>query len=465
MKCFAIAATVVAALSYSVSADEFRLLTGVDAGLYPGSERPVFISPGPGFPGSFFDGDRLAGTSDVGPTVTYMGVAPDPFFVPNEFGALSFLFRRGSVPLGPSGQVPFMGIEFLGGPLLDLDGDLGNGSRSLVPVSGMGPVVIPDTDSFIDLELIFPGGTFGTINLLGMDATGNNEGAPGTGPDVATIVVTLAGTSNDGTFGPAINPGIDDREGTLRRELGNSGTLESVWQIRSLGYELWEDTALNSPSTGPLLGTLQYLGNFEGWLIERNADGSWPTLAGEGISLIFPWPQVDTSAVGNAFNTANGAAGGMATIANGIGGDDFTAPGNGGLPLADFGGDLGAYLDNVVLPLADADEDRVVYLHSAGFGINNSFDPVFADTVSYDAVIIAAGSSAACGSFITCDSNCDGVITVSDIGPFVLALTQGQTAYEAEYPNCDFVCNNDANGDGSVTVSDIGNFVSCVTGS
>lgn len=446
-------------------AAEFRLLTGVDARQYPGSERTVFISPGPGFPGSFFDGDRLAGTSDAGPTIAYMGTGAGPFFDPNQFGALSMLFRRGSVPLGPSGQVPFLGIEFLGGPLLDLDGDLNNGMRSLVPVSGQMPVVIPDTESFIALAFDFPGGEFASIDLIGFDATGTNEGAPGTGPEVATVLITLAGTQNDGAFGSAINPAIDDRAGVLRRELGNSGTLEAVWEVSELGYELWEDTVLNSPSTGPFLGTLQYLGEFDGWLIERNADGSWPTLAGEGLMMAQPWPEVNTSTVGLSFNTANGAAGGSATIDDGIGNDDFTAAGNGGLALSDFGGDLGAYLDAVVLPLASAEEDRVIYLQSAGYGINNSFDPVFSDTVSYDSVIIAAGSSDACGGFLTCDSNCDGSITVSDIGPFVLALTQGQTAYEMQYPGCSFICNNDTNNDGAITVSDIGPFVSCLTGS
>jgi hypothetical protein len=60
------------------------------------------------------------------------------------------------------------------------------------------------------------------------------------------------------------------------------------------------------------------------------------------------------------------------------------------------------------------------------------------------------------------DMNCDGVISVSDIGPFVLAVTD-PAAYEAAFPDCD-LDNADANGDGIVTVSDIGPFVSLVTG-
>jgi hypothetical protein len=60
------------------------------------------------------------------------------------------------------------------------------------------------------------------------------------------------------------------------------------------------------------------------------------------------------------------------------------------------------------------------------------------------------------------DLNCDGVISVSDVGPFVLALTDPE-AYAAQFPNCGAAA-ADTNGDGVVTVSDIGPFVSLVTG-
>ncbi|MGE3180803.1 MAG: choice-of-anchor R domain-containing protein [Phycisphaerae bacterium] len=61
------------------------------------------------------------------------------------------------------------------------------------------------------------------------------------------------------------------------------------------------------------------------------------------------------------------------------------------------------------------------------------------------------------------DLNCDGAITVSDIGPFVLALTDA-TGYVAQFPDCD-VNLADANEDGSVTVTDIGFFVALLTAS
>lgn len=60
------------------------------------------------------------------------------------------------------------------------------------------------------------------------------------------------------------------------------------------------------------------------------------------------------------------------------------------------------------------------------------------------------------------DMNCDGALTVSDIGPFVLALTN-PAQYAIDFPDCD-VNNADVNMDGAVTVSDIGPFVALLTG-
>lgn len=55
------------------------------------------------------------------------------------------------------------------------------------------------------------------------------------------------------------------------------------------------------------------------------------------------------------------------------------------------------------------------------------------------------------------DMNCDGVISVSDIGAFVVALTDPAN-YATLFPDCD-ITNADTNADGFVTVSDIGGFV------
>lgn len=60
------------------------------------------------------------------------------------------------------------------------------------------------------------------------------------------------------------------------------------------------------------------------------------------------------------------------------------------------------------------------------------------------------------------DLNCDGVVSVADIGPFVLALTD-PAAYSSTFPSCDALA-GDLNDDGLVTVSDIGGFVALLTG-
>lgn len=65
-------------------------------------------------------------------------------------------------------------------------------------------------------------------------------------------------------------------------------------------------------------------------------------------------------------------------------------------------------------------------------------------------------------SCITGDANCDGGVTVSDIGSFVLLLTD-PVQYELQNPSCN-PQNGDLNGDDIVTVSDIGPFVSLLTG-
>lgn len=61
------------------------------------------------------------------------------------------------------------------------------------------------------------------------------------------------------------------------------------------------------------------------------------------------------------------------------------------------------------------------------------------------------------------DMNCDGAVTVSDIGPFVTALTD-PAQYAIDFPACE-INNADVNVDGAITVSDIGPFVTLLTGS
>lgn len=63
------------------------------------------------------------------------------------------------------------------------------------------------------------------------------------------------------------------------------------------------------------------------------------------------------------------------------------------------------------------------------------------------------------------DANCDGTVTVSDIGFFVIAIAQGEAAWNAQFPGGTAPCGfnaNDINGDGFVTVSDIAGFVAAI---
>jgi len=59
------------------------------------------------------------------------------------------------------------------------------------------------------------------------------------------------------------------------------------------------------------------------------------------------------------------------------------------------------------------------------------------------------------------DLNCDGVVNVFDIDPFVLALTD-QGAYATAHPDCDYM-QADINGDGSVNVFDVDPLVERLT--
>ncbi|MFQ5501418.1 MAG: dockerin type I domain-containing protein, partial [Phycisphaerae bacterium] len=262
----------------------------------------------------------------------------------------------------------------------------------------------------------------------------------------ATVLLTLAGTTPDGgNDGNPPNPAFDTRVGTITPFSGNSGMLTGVYLIQDLQVELWYDSILGNSATASVLGTFQHFTRFGGWLVLRDCEtGVFPVLAGEGLGST-QWPAIDTTAVGLTFNTAHGLEGGFATIQSMLGIDDFTLPGNGGLPLTDGGGDLGAYLDGVVIPLLGPDRDAFVYLESAAFGINNSGDPIYGDTIGYDLVAIAAADSV----FPVGDVNGDGVADLGDGGVLINVLLDPASASLCEIGRAD------VNGDGSADGQDI----------
>lgn len=81
---------------------------------------------------------------------------------------------------------------------------------------------------------------------------------------------------------------------------------------------------------------------------------------------------------------------------------------------------------------------------------------VWLSTISEGVAVLLIGNNGLLG-----DMNCDGLVSVSDIGPFVTALTD-PAGYAALFLECD-INNGDINTDGLVSVGDIGAFVALLT--
>lgn len=445
MRIFLVALAIFLTAATTVSAAvPFRLMTGVDIQRWSGTDRAIDAVPGPSIAGTFRDGDRLAGTSDVGSLIAFQG-SGTPLHPPNHLGTLSFLLRRGSFAIPFAGLwQPILGIEFLGGPLWDLDGDLNNGSRSLVPVldgnnQPITPVEIPGTFSHIGLSIDLVGGV---VTVSAFDASGTSEGALNISAATATTLTTIAGTTPNGGNSGRINPAFDTRVGTLT-PFAAGGGLTGVYRIDGLQVELWFDTALANSSTAADLGTFQQFCKFDGWLVLRDCDtGLLPVLAGQGLGTTI-WPAVDTSEVGNTFNTAINVFGPTATIVDGTAGDVFSMAGNGGLPLTDAAGDLGAYFDSVVIPLLDPQAEAFVYLESAGFGLNNSGDPIFVDTTGYDAIVIA---EAAAPVFPIGDVDGSGAVALPDVDALINVLLNPSSSSSCGLGRADVNQDGTANG-------------------
>ena len=84
-------------------------------------------------------------------------------------------------------------------------------------------------------------------------------------------------------------------------------------------------------------------------------------------------------------------------------------------------------------------------------------------TMEVDALTGAIRLTAPCDNSPIGDANCDGSTNNFDIDAFVLAVSSGQAAWEAQY-TCHFFCACDVNRDGSVNNFDIDPFVALLTG-
>ncbi|MGE3180531.1 MAG: hypothetical protein AB7N71_02795 [Phycisphaerae bacterium] len=152
---------------------------------------------------------------------------------------------------------------------------------------------------------------------------------------------------------------------------------------------------------------------------------------------------------------SGGAVGQNANAVGGVGqsGSQILASGSFAAPATD--GVYSFSLDNIVANVIDT------------LNASPAFSPVVSASVDASSTTITFTVSGGGCPAVCADSNCDGAVTVSDIGFFVTAVAQGEAAWNAAFPGgtapCAF-CANDTNGDGFVTVSDIGPFVTAVTG-
>ncbi|MGE3180078.1 MAG: hypothetical protein AB7N71_00470 [Phycisphaerae bacterium] len=152
----------------------------------------------------------------------------------------------------------------------------------------------------------------------------------------------------------------------------------------------------------------------------------------------------------NTFGQATGPGTGVAENANVVGG--VGQSGNVVLVTSSFPAPAaeGTYTFSLSMPIANVLDQ---------LNAPPAFSPVSQATVDSSAgsFSFTVGTAQLLG-----DMNCDGTVSVSDIGGFVLALTD-PAGYAAQFPACD-INNADVNGDMNISVSDIGPFVNLLTG-
>jgi hypothetical protein len=216
---------------------------------------------------------------------------------------------------------------------------------------------------------------------------------------------------------------------------------------------LWYDSIDPNSSSPDLLGTFQQFERIRGWLVKRNpGTGLFPTLAGQGLGSTL-WPRANTTetcpplnpclAFNRAFDLGFGPT---AMITDGNATDRYSEPApnsNLGLPLTAFGGDLGAYFDQVVVPLLAPNVTSFVYLESSGFGINNTGDPVYGNTNGYDMVIVAASTQPA---VLVGDVNGDGFVNAADAVALAAALVNPAALTPEQFDRADVNGDDKLNG-------------------
>ncbi|MEM7245331.1 MAG: hypothetical protein AAF533_08300 [Acidobacteriota bacterium] len=375
-------------------------------------------------PSDVYRGDRLTGTDDdLAPADE--APAQETILLPNEFGSFSFAIS----PLLPQpfADMPFInfgpsavGVGYLGGPRLDLDGDAAP-PRSFVPVlDEMGDAVTP---------AILPGiGSYLTLSL------GDS--------DVEVVEMDITRTSDVGLqdFGVGVGVLGDDRA---------AGSLSSTafgQRIDGLFFEWYEDDISANASGAAWLGAFQRFGNYDGWIIERDGSGDFPTLAGLGLSSRFP--DANPGDVGTVAARVPESLFGPVAVIEGL---EFVVPPvpvppatPRGADLAGLGGDFGLYIDTVVAPAVPDDCDYILVLQSVGYGINNTFDPVFGSTIGYDDVFFAAGKNAGSISGGTCDGGgfegvANGEIVTNQFAGVSISGSGDVVAFDTSMVQCDDV--------------------------
>ena len=122
-------------------------------------------------------------------------------------------------------------------------------------------------------------------------------------------------------------------------------------------------------------------------------------------------------------------------------------------------GGLAYNIDNQTMYMVDNDNDILYMIHLE----TGQAEPV--GPTGPGNLIGLVYVTPTCGPrcpFIPGDLNCDCVVTVGDIGPFVMALSN-PAQYAIDFSDCHME-NADTNDDGAVTVGDIGPFVALLTG-